>query len=315
MNILKTIRYLLSLLLVFISSKLFGQTKNIFWFADNKHSMTIPFELSNSHIYLKVRINNSDTLSFLFDNGAAASGIMIDSSVAAKIGLKETGKITATMTGGKNDFSITDSVSLTINKLFVAKQKAAWFQLKVQEKEEGHKIDGILSYSFFKYFVFEIDYKKRIMTITDPKYYDDKNLKNKIPMVDLDTKKVPVVKGVLVTKNNKPLKTEFIFDTGHDEYVVVGKAFIINNKLEKDTLKVQPKRVNIGIGGETIHKSARINSFSIGPLKILNPNTVFSFDEEGFYSTFDGVLLGGKFFKNYKLILNYPKKYLVLGEL
>ncbi len=283
-------------------------------FADNKHSMTIPFELSNSHIYVKVKINNSDTLSFLFDNGAAASGIMIDSSVASKIGLKETGKITATMTGGKNDFSITDSVSLTINELFVTKQKAAWFQLKAQEKEEGHKIDGILSYSFFKYFVFEIDYKKRVMTITDPKYYYDKNLKNKIQMIDLDNNKVPIVKGVLTTKNKKVIKTEFIFDTGHDEYIVIGKEFIRKNKLVNDTLKVQPKRVNIGLGGETIHKLGCINSFSIGSIKISNPNTVFSFDEDGFYSSLDGVLLGGQFFKNYKLILNYPKKYLVLTK-
>ena len=276
--------------------------------------MTFPFELSNSHIYVKVKINNSDNLSFLFDNGAAASGIMIDSSLASKIGLKETGKITGTMTGGKNDFSITDSVSLTINKLFVTKQKVAWFQLKAQEHQEGHKIDGILSYSFFKYFVFEIDYKKRIMTITDPKYYYDKNLKNKIPMIDLDNNKVPIVKGVLTTKNKKVIKTEFIFDTGHDEYIVIGKEFIIKNKLVNDTFKVQPNRVNIGLGGQTIHKSASINSFNIGSIKISNPNTVFSFDEDGFYSTLNGVLLGGQFFKNFILILNYPKKYLVLTK-
>lgn len=306
--------FFISIPLLFLFNSSSGQPNKNFQFADNKHSMKIPFELSNSHIYVKVKINNSDTLSFLFDNGAAASGIMIDSSVASKIGLKETGKVTATMTGGKNDFSITDSISLTINKLFITKQKAAWFQLKAQEQEEGHKIDGILSYSFFKYFVFEIDYKKRMMTITDPKHYYDKNLKNKTPMIDLDNNKVPIVKGVLMTKNKKAIKTEFIFDTGHDEYIVIGKAFIIKNKLENDTLKVQPKRVNIGLGGKTIHKSACINSFSIGSIKISNPNTVFSFDEDGFYATLDGVLLGGKFFKNYKLILNYPKKYLVLTK-
>jgi hypothetical protein len=312
--IMKRTKYLFPALLFLSYSTLFGQSKNVFQFIDNKHSLTIPFELSNSHIYVKVKINNSDTLSFLFDNGAAASGIMIDSSVASKIGLKETGKITTTMTGGKNDFSITDSVSLTINELFVTKQKAAWFQLKAQEQEEGHKIDGILSYSFFKYFVFEIDYKKRVMTITDPKYYYEKNLKNKIQMIDLDNNKVPIVQGVLTTKNKKVIKTEFIFDTGHDEYIVIGKEFIIKNKLVNDTFKVQPNRVNVGLGGQTIHKSASINSFNIGSIKISNPNTVFSFDKDGFYSTLDGVLLGGQFFKNYKLVLNYPKKYLVLTK-
>ncbi len=250
----------------------------------------------------------------MFDSGAGASGIMIDSALASNIHLKETGKVTVGLTGGQGDFLITDSVSLTINKVFVPKQKIAWLQLKAQEKEEGHKIDGILSYSFFKYFVFEIDYKNKMITITDPEYYNDNNLKNKIPMIDLDNNRVPIVKGVLITKNKKAIKTEFVFDTGHDEYIVIGKEFITKNKLEGDTLKVQPNRVNTGLGGQTNHKSASISSFKIGSIKITDPNTVFSFDEDGYYSTLDAVLLGGQFFKKYKLILNYPKKYLVLDR-
>lgn len=297
-----------------ISSIVSGQSNKDFQFADKGHSLVIPFELSNNHIYLKIKINNSETLDFLMDNGAAASGIMIDSSVASAMGLKETSKITATMTGGENDFFITDSVSLTINKLFVTKQKAAWFQLKAQEKEEGHKIDGILSYSFFKYFVFEIDYLNKRLTIADPKYYDDKKWLHKTPLIDLDKNRVPIVSGILITRKGKKIKTEFTFDTGHDEYIVLGKQFLLNNKLEGDTLKIQPGRVNIGIGGETNNKSGIINGFAIGSLTIQKPVTLFSFDNEGFYSTFDGVLLGGKFFKNYKLIINYPKKYLVLTK-
>lgn len=294
-------------------SALFGQSTN-FLFADNKHSMIIRFELSNNHIYVKVKINNSDTLDFLFDNGAGASGIMIDSSLASNIHLKETGKITVGGTGGKGDFLITDSVSLTIDKLFIPKQKIAWFQLKEQEKEEGHSVDGILSYSFFKYFVFEIDYNHQTITITDPKFYREKNVKNKIGMIDLDNNKVPIVKGVLTTKNKKVINTHFIFDTGHDEYIVIGKKIITKNKLEKDTLKIQPNRINSGLFGQTIHKSASISSFKVGSLTISKPYTVFSFDNDGYYSTLDGVLLGGQFFKDYKLILNYPEKYLVLTK-
>lgn len=311
---MKKVKYLLVVFLFVTCGNLFGQNKSPFYFSSGKHSQTIPFELSNSHIFLKVKINNSDTLYFLFDNGAGSSGIMIDSTLASSIHLKETGKVRVGGTGGQGDFLITDSVSLTIDKLFVPKQKIAWLQFKAQEKEEGHKIDGILSYSFFKYFVFEIDYKNERMTITDPKYYDDKNLKNKIPMIDLDNNKVPIVQGVLTTKNKKVIITQFIFDTGHDDYFVVGKELILKNKILNDTLKVQPERVNIGFFGQTIHKSARITSFKIGTFTVYSPNTVFALDEDGYYSTLNGVLLGGKFFKNYKLILNYSKKYLVLTK-
>lgn len=309
---MKKTKYLLPVLLCFTCSTLFGQSEKDFQFADHKHSMIIPFELSNSHIYVKVKINNSDTLDFLFDSGAATSGIMIDSSVASKIGLKATNKITANLTGGHGDFFITDSVSLTINTLFVTKQKAAWFQLKAQEKEEGHKIDGILGYSFLKYFVFEIDYLNKCLKFFDPNYYNDKNLLNKISLIDLDKNRVPIILGILTTRKGGKVKTEFTFDTGHDEYIVLGKQFLLNNKLEGDTLEIQPDFINTGLGGETIHKSGIINSFTIGSLTIKKPKIIFAFDSEGIYSDFDGALLGGKFFKNYKLILNYPKKYLVL---
>lgn len=307
------IRVLISILFLSICCKnIFCQTVKAFSFPLDIHSITIPFELNNNHIYVKVRVNNSDTLTFIFDSGAGTSGLMIDSALASAIGLKETGKVTVGATGGQGDFLITDSVSLTIDKLFIQKEKIAWLQFKEQEKEEGHKVDGILSYSFFKHFVFEIDYQKRLLTIGDPKFYDDKILPGKISMIDLDNNRMPVVKGILTTKNKKTIKTEFILDTGHDEYILIGKELIKKNKILNDTLKIQPERVNTGFLGQTIHKSAKITSFKIGTFTDTNPNTIFALDEDGYYATLDGVLLGGKFFKNYKLILNYPKKYVVL---
>jgi len=301
-------------LLLFVLHSAFAQPDKDFRLHNKQHKVVIPFELWNNHIYIKVRVNNSDSLCFLFDNGAAASGIMVDSSMASKIGLKETGKITAAMTGGNSDFLITDSVSLTIGKLFIFKQKAAWFHLKEQEKDEGHKIDGILGYSFFKYFVFEVDYLNKRLTIADPHYYNDKKWANKIPLVDLDKNRVPIVTGTLISKKGKKIKSNFTMDTGHDEYIVLGKQFVIDNKLENDTLRIQPKRDNAGLGGETIHKSGVIKGFSIGAVKVQKSNAIFSFDNEGVYSNFNGVLLGGQFFKTHKLILNYPKKYLVLTK-
>jgi predicted aspartyl protease len=288
-----------------------GQIPGAFPFPLDIHSITVPFELHNNHIYVKVKINGSKELDFLFDNGAGSSGIMIDSALASEINLVPTGKVAVGATGGSGDFLITDSVSLQIDKLFVAKQKVAWLQLKEQEKEEGHKIDGILSYSFFKFFVFEIDYKNECITISDPKYFDDAAYLNKLKMIDLDKNRVPIVKGTLFSKT-KTIVTTFIFDTGHDEYMVLGKQLIKKYKLAADTLKVQPERVNIGLGGETNHKIGKIRSFKIGKEITNYQEVVFAFDKEGFYSTLDGVLLGGAFFKNYTLVLNYPKQYIVL---
>jgi predicted aspartyl protease len=304
----------LSLLFLILLAGLSGfcQGNKNYRFASKARRVVLPFELSNNHIYVKVRINNSDSLDFLFDNGAGSSGIMIDSAVAARIGLQPTGKITAGMTGGSSDFLITDSVRLEVAGLEVFKQKAAWFHLKEQEAEEGHRIDGILSYSFFRYFVFEIDYPRRLLTISAPANYRDAQWKNKLPLVDLDRNRVPIVAGTLITARGKKIRTQFTIDTGHDEYLVLGKSFVRNNDLASDTLKRQPARVSKGLGGDTNNKAGRIKSFSLGPVIVNKPDVLFSFDREGFYAGFNGALLGGRFFRTYKLILHYPGKYMLL---
>src|SRR5205085_7790375 len=53
--------------------------------------VTIPFELVTRHIMLKVRINNSRPLSFVFDTGDKVG--IVDAEVAKELGLKPEGQV------------------------------------------------------------------------------------------------------------------------------------------------------------------------------------------------------------------------------
>src|SRR5256714_8007970 len=53
--------------------------------------VTIPFELVTRHIMLKVRINNSRPLSFVFDTGDKVG--IVDTEVAKELGLKMEGQL------------------------------------------------------------------------------------------------------------------------------------------------------------------------------------------------------------------------------
>ncbi|RYZ21542.1 MAG: hypothetical protein EOO16_12605 [Chitinophagaceae bacterium] len=283
-----------------------------FGFTSAAPRLTVPFERWNHHIYVQVRINGSRPLDFLFDNGAGASGIMIDSSVAAEIGLVPTGRVQAAMTGGSSGFPVTDSVRLGLDSLWVQKQKAAWFQLKAQEPAEGHRIDGILSYSFFRHFVFEIDYRRRLLTIADPAHYNDAQWPRRLPLKDLDQERVLIVEGTLVTKSGRAVRVPFTFDTGHDEYLVLGRRLVERLHLMRDTLRRQPARVRQGLGGVTDLKLGALRSIRIGGIQKTAPDVLFAFDKEGNYAAFNGALLGGRFFERYTLVLHYPKQYAVL---
>jgi predicted aspartyl protease len=63
-----------TLLFITITSQLLGQ---------NKPLTTLPFELKeDNRIYIKCRVNQSDTLTFLFDTGAGA--MVINESILGK---------------------------------------------------------------------------------------------------------------------------------------------------------------------------------------------------------------------------------------
>src|SRR5262249_39071376 len=53
--------------------------------------ITIPFELVNNHIFLKVRVNNSDPLWFILDTGDDIA--IVDMGVAKSLGLTLQGQI------------------------------------------------------------------------------------------------------------------------------------------------------------------------------------------------------------------------------
>jgi predicted aspartyl protease len=58
-------------------------------FASGKSALKIPIEIDNHLILMRVRVNGSRPLRFIFDTGASHSGI--DAKVAAELGLKPQG--------------------------------------------------------------------------------------------------------------------------------------------------------------------------------------------------------------------------------
>src|SRR5437763_8801389 len=62
--------------------------------------ITIPFELVTRHIMLKVKINNSRPLSFVFDTGDKVG--LVDADVAKELGLKLEGQVRGGGAGAEN---------------------------------------------------------------------------------------------------------------------------------------------------------------------------------------------------------------------
>ena len=185
--------------------------------AQNVPLATLPFELrSDNRIYLKCRVNGSDSLVFMFDTGAEPMVINQDilgkklsmnfDSEVSDVGTNGTSKIKQSKI---NTFSLggiqTDSVS------FVAIPYG-----------EG-SFDGVLGSTFMKKYVIEINYKKKKMSFYDPKTYryDDKTYEKVDVRFD---NQLPMIEGSIIV-DGKKLTGKYEMDTGSDNGLIISTPF------------------------------------------------------------------------------------------
>jgi hypothetical protein len=182
---MQSISILLTAISMLFAPELKAQSGPGFAFTNKQHMVILPFTFTHDHIYVRLRMNNADSLDFLFDPGWHAHGILADSSIAAASG-----------------FTLTDSVRLTLKTLVISGQRVSWTSLRALQLQVGHHVDGVLGNDFAERFVVRIDPIHHRLIVTDPNYFMDKTLKGKIPIsgpiVDFTT---PIKKGKTITLN------------------------------------------------------------------------------------------------------------------
>ena len=166
---------------------------------------TIPFTIgNNSKVYLKGKLNNSDTLNIQFDFGLSGQSLIKKSSVK-KINMDFDGSITLT-----NSEGTTSVPSSSLNKLNIA--GLTWDSLPVAVADNMTKReDMIIGNSLFQHKIIEFNYDKRIIILHDS-----------IPPADtgftkhdilLDQGIVPFIQAEL-THDSRTIKGWFMLDIG-----------------------------------------------------------------------------------------------------
>jgi len=203
----------------------------------------IPFELHNNHIYLSVKVNDSEPLSFILDTGASS---VISRTWAESLGLKFRGKQRGFGVGENAvDASFLEGVSLKLSGATLSKQKIVVVDLENLQKSLGRTADGILGYSFFSRFVVEIDYAAKTINLHSPKSYRYKGNGERVPLViDADSGLV-FARAVVEPLNRVPIKGLFEIDSGGGHALILNKPFVERNNL----LTASQKANVVSVGG------------------------------------------------------------------
>jgi hypothetical protein len=277
-------------------------------FTSGGSALGVPFELSGNLIVMKVRVNRSRPLHFIFDTGAGIS--VIDPQSAKALRLRTKGKLKLDATGGSVESGLIQSVALSVPGVDVFNQTLATIDLDAFAPLFGFKIDGIIGHDFINNFVVEIDYASGVMNFFGTQGYKYHGAGESIPIEIVD--KTPFVRARIVLNGREPIEGKFEIDTGGTGILNLNTPFVNKHKM-LETLAKQAQSKMGGAGGTSAAVKAHIPAIELGSFAIKNPLVVFARGTEGNENSteFDGSL-NNRFFSQFKVILNYSRSEVLL---
>ncbi|MBS1628100.1 MAG: aspartyl protease family protein [Bacteroidetes bacterium] len=295
-------------LLLFCTTFHFLFSQEEFVLPQAKHITSFPFVLLNGGIIIiKAKIDAiPDSLNFVLDTGSG--GISLDSSTTAefKIPTKHSDRTIRGIAGLKQvDFAYQHSLKLpglTIDNLD--------FHINDYElltSVYGIKIDGIIGFSFIRKYVVYIDYDNYKIEVYNPgsiKYPRGGYLMSPqfstLPMQNF------------IVKDEIPVLTKLIFDTGAGLCALFSQDFITDNALISKKRKLYPTQAE-GLGGKKLMNTTVIKEVVIGPYKFKKvPVYIFSDEYNVTNYPFLGGLIGNDLLRRFNVILNYPEQKIYL---
>jgi len=274
--------------------------------------VVIPFEMANRHILIKVSINNSAPLWFIFDTGDKVA--IVDSTRARALGLNLQGEVNI---GGAGEGSLKGSYvrDAFLNVIGVEKHPqpvVLTLPLAGMAPKFGHDIDGIIGADFIKEFVVEIDYEARVMRLHNKEKYVYSGTGEILPVSFINGGH-PTIAAEITPAGRQPLKGKFVIDVGSGGSLMLNRPFVEQENL----LAATPKTIKLigagGAGGKVTARVGRLKALKIGKLQIDEPVTAFSEDKGGAFgnSQIQGNI-GYQILSKFKIYLDYGREQMIL---
>ena len=291
MNMTKFLLFLISLL---FTLNCFGQTT------------TVSFEYYQKLIFFRMKVNNTDSLFFLFDTGANASAI--DTKVSDKLNLKTAKNDTVEGTAGIINVPFVKAKTLSVGNSVVKNIYFTKYDLSGSLAPPNQYLAGIVGTDFLKHFVVTIDFQNKQISFS--KKNRDK-LTNTIPL-ELDNG-IPGIKSSI----NDSITTFFRYDSGsslfetNDIYLNTSTSIFEKILFSDSTLKPVRFLSASGVGGSIKLPVYKINSVLLGNIEVKHPFLIIQ-PKQGYFARTDAVGFFGNnlFEKFHKVTIDFINKYI-----
>ena len=273
--------------------------------AQNKPIATLPFELkSDNRIYVKCRVNQSDTLTFLFDTGAGA--MVINESILGKK-LNLVLDSTANNVGSNGESKIKAS---THNKLSFGNiniDSVTYLAIPYGDAP----FDGVFGNNLMKKYIIEINYHKKLIYlysikdyVLNAKAYDKFDLKF---VMD-----VPTITASLFI-DSAQIKGTFEMDTGGDSGLIIADYFSKNNNFAQKLKQVSTAGSIGSDGAKTETSIVIVPEVTLGTKSFYRIPSLLSGAQSGVLGSQQlAGIFGNAFLKRFDVILDLHHNQLFL---
>jgi hypothetical protein len=226
--------------------------------------VTLPFEYHNKLIFLKVKVNKTDSLLFLMDTGANTSAI--DEKISDRISLKETKTTTVEGTAGTIQVHNVQTERLVVGSMSVKGLIITKQDLSGSPAPPGRQLEGILGTDFLKQFTVTINFPNKTIHLSDRR---TNAAPGGIPLIMNNG-----IPSVQVTLNDS-ISTYLRYDSGASLFdtddIYLNIPLQVFHDLHIDSSKVIFHLSANGIGGEIKLPVYKARSVTFGTAIIKNP--------------------------------------------
>jgi hypothetical protein len=266
-------------------------------FAQNKPLTILPFELkSDNRIYLKCKVNESDSLLFVFDTGAET--MVINQNISGKnLTMNFDGEVDNIGTNGiskaplstKNSFSFGGISATDVSFISVPYGESVF--------------DGVLGSTFMKKYIIEVDYRKKKMSFYDPVSYKYNNKEYEKLKVHF-YKKIPLAEASVII-NGKKYKGKYELDTGSDGSLMLSAPFVDLHGLTHQLKTVAHATASGSDGTKSISPIVVLPEMGIGGKHFYVIPAILSTAESGMAADKNlAGIVGNGFLKRFDMIID-----------
>lgn len=289
-----------SIILFFVVSSVLAQ----------KPITTIPFELHGDHIIIKMSVDGSVPLDFIFDTGDGLTVLDMEKAKELKLPLNHK-KLTSSAQGTITGADVKHN-TLAINDLLMEKNVNIYAtSINHLEMSIGRKLDGIIGYDLLRHHAIRINYDEMLFEI----YKSGEGPKIGNPVAIKMVNAMPVVTTSVILNNDETISGDFYVYTG------AGTTLDFNTPIakEKNIIDKTGEHYSYLIKSlgdiESVHYEGRVKSFSFG-------NTQFTDLPIGISQATGGVqgdkktagIIGNRLLKQYNMTIDISTSKLYLEK-